>query len=204
MTNEQAIKDIHYATNLAKAGQQAPLVGGPIGLMWGVLLSVTLLSHWGIVTGKLRLETYYLGYLWVGFAVIGSIFSPFLGARMKKKTAISSTANQIEQAVWILFAIMLGCFWVGISLSMLIGVGTPALFDFVPVAGFGGQGLAYGVTARMSHNKWLYWPSAAAFIASIVCLTAFSQPHFYLIASVATILTVVLPSLKTIELEHVD
>jgi hypothetical protein len=32
MTNEQAIKDIHYATNLAKAGQQAPLVGGPIGL----------------------------------------------------------------------------------------------------------------------------------------------------------------------------
>ena len=78
------------------------------------------------------------------------------------------------------------------------------LFDFVVIAGFGGQGLAYGVTARMSHHKWLTYPSGASFIASIVCLSAFGQPLLYLIAAAATVFTVVIPSIKTIESERVE
>lgn len=45
MSSQQAIDNLNYATDLAKAGQQAPLVGGPIGLMWGLLLTVTLGTH---------------------------------------------------------------------------------------------------------------------------------------------------------------
>lgn len=45
MSHEQLINDLNYATDLAKSGQDAPLVGGPFGLMWGVLLSATLTCH---------------------------------------------------------------------------------------------------------------------------------------------------------------
>ena len=199
MTTQQAIDDLNYATNLAKAGQEAPLVGGPIGLMWGILLSITLSLHWAIVSGVLSLDLKYLWILWISFSTVGAGGSALFGRALEKKPSINSTANQIEQSVWLMFSIMLGCFWVGITLSILFGSGTPALFDFVVIAGFGGQGLAYGVTARMSHHKWLTYPSGASFIASIVCLSAFGQPLLYLIAAAATVFTVVIPSIKTIE-----
>ncbi len=204
MPSQQAIDNLNYATDLAKAGQEAPLVGGPIGFMWGLLLTATLGTHWGIITGKLPFEIWHLGFLWVFFSIIGGVASAILSRTLKQKPSFHSTANQIEQSVWLMFSIMLGCFWVGITLSILFGSGTPALFDFVVIAGFGGQGLAYGVTARMSHHKWLAYPSGASFLASIVCIAAFGQPLLYLIAAVATVFTVVLPSIKTIESELVE
>ena len=204
MSSQEVIDNLDYATNLAKAGQEAPLVGGPIGFMWGLLLTVTLGTHWGIITGKLPFEIWHLGFLWVFFSIIGGVASAILSRTLKQKPSFHSTANQIEQSVWLMFSIMLGCFWVGITLSILFGSGTPALFDFVVIAGFGGQGLAYGVTARMSHHKWLAYPSGASFLASIVCISAFGQPLLYLIAAVATVFTVVLPSIKTIESERVE
>lgn len=204
MAPKQALDDLNYVTNLAKAGQEAPLVGGPIGLMWGLLLTVTLASHWGFVSGKLPFENWYLLFLWISFSLMGVVGSAILSRTLAQKAGVSSVANQVEQSVWIMFSIMLGCFWLGIIISMLIGVGTPAMFDFVVIAGFGGQGLAYGVTARMSHHKWLTYPSGAAFIASVVCLSFFGQPDLYLVAAVTTVFTVVMPSLKTIKGERVE
>ena len=204
MSSQQAIDNLDYASNLAKAGQEAPLVGGPIGFMWGLLLTATLGTHWGIITGKLPFEIWHLGFLWVCFSIIGGVASAALSRTLKQKSSFYSTANQIEHSVWLMFSIMLGCFWVGITLSILFESGTPALFDFVVIAGFGGQGLAYGVTARMSHHKWLTYPSGASFLASIICIAAFGQPLLYLIAAVATVFTVVLPSIKTIESERVE
>ena len=111
-------------------------------------------------------------------------------------------ANRVEHAVWSMFTLMLACLWVGIVISMLLGMGSVALFDLVPIVGFAGQGLAYGVTAKISHHKWLAWASGAAFFASMMCLPAFGQPVLYLTAAIATVFTVVVPSLKTIGFEH--
>ena len=203
MTSQQAFEDINYATGIAKSAKQSPLVGGPFGLMWGVLLSTTLCSHWAIVTGQIAAQAPALGYLWVAFAILGSVGSAILGSRVKRKSGIHSTANKVEQSVWIMFSIMLGCLWIGATSSMIFGSGTVALFDFIPIVGFGGQGLAYGVTARTSHYKWMYYPAAASFAASIACLTVFGESHFYLIAAIFAFITVVLPSLKTMRAEHV-
>ena len=61
MTSQQAIEDINYATGIAKSAKESPLVGGPFGLMWGVLLSTTLCSHWAIVTGQIAAQAPALG-----------------------------------------------------------------------------------------------------------------------------------------------
>ena len=164
MSNQQTLDDLSYATALAKSGSEAPLVGGPIGLMWGILLSTTLLTHWAIVTGVLAVKFQYLWLLWIIYSLLGAFGSAII--------------------------------------SMLLGMGSVAMFDLVPIVGFAGQGLAYGVTAKISHHKWLAWASGAAFLACMLCLPTFGQPMLYLIAAIATVFTVVLPSLKTIGFEH--
>lgn len=87
MTSQQAIEDINYATGIAKSAKESPLVGGPFGLMWGVLLSTTLCSHWVIVTGQIAAHAPTLRYLWVAFAILGSVGSAILGSRVKKSQA---------------------------------------------------------------------------------------------------------------------
>lgn len=202
MSNQQTLDDLSYATALAKSGSEAPLIGGPIGLMWGILLSTTLLTHWAIITGVLAVRFQYLWLLWIMFSLLGGFGSALLGKRIATKTGAQSMANRVERAVWSMFTLMLACLWVGIVISMLLGMGSVAMFDLVPIVGFAGQGLAYGVTAKISHHKWLAWASGAAFLASMLCLPTFGQPMLYLIAAIATVFTVVLPSLKTIGFEH--
>ncbi|MDG1473573.1 MAG: hypothetical protein P8Q37_01625 [Porticoccaceae bacterium] len=202
MSNEQLINDLNYATDLAKSGQEAPLVGGPFGLMWGVLLSATLTSHWAIVSGTFNLPLDNLWKLWIGFAVVGSIGSAILGSKVNAKPANTSTANKVEQSVWQLFSVMLGTVWVGIVMSMIFGSGTPQLFDFIVAMGFGGQGLAYAHTARMSHNKWLIYPGIASFVACAMSMALHGHVELYLFAGIITVFTVVLPSLKTMGLEN--
>ena len=202
MANQQTLDDLNYATALAKSGSEAPLVGGPVGLMWGILISVTLLAHWGIVSGTLAIEPQYLWALWIGFSALGGFGSAMLGKKIATKAGVQSMANRVEHAVWSMFTLMLACLWVGIVISILLGMGSAALFDLVPIVGFAGQGLVYGVTAKISHHKWLAWASGAAFLASMMCLPAFGQPVLYLIAAIATVFTVALPSLKIIGFEH--
>ena len=202
MSNEQFINDLNYATDLAKSGQEAPLVGGPFGLMWGVLLSATLTCHWAIVSGTLNVSFNHLWMLWIGSVIAGSIGSAILGIKAKTKPANSSTANKVEQSIWQLFSVMLGTAWVGIVIGMTFGSGTPQLFDVIVAMGFGGQGLAYAHTARMSHNKWLIYPGIASFLACTISMALYGQVALYLFAGVASLFTVVLPSLKTMGLEN--
>ena len=204
MSNQETLDDLKYATALAKSSNEAPLVGGPIGLMWGILISATLFAHWGIITDRMGIEPQYLWLLWIGFAAMGGMGSAILGRKVGSKVGAHSIANRIENAVWTMFSLMLGCMWVGIVISMLLGMGSVALFDLVPIVGFAGQGLAYGVIAKISHHKWLGYAAGAAFVTSILCMQAFGQPELYLLAAIATLFTVVLPSLKTMGIEHAE
>ena len=204
MSNQETLDDLNYATALAKSGNEAPLMGGPIGLMWGILISATLFAHWSIITGRLGIELQYLWLLWISFSAVGGMGSAILGRRVGRKAGAHSMANRIEHAVWTMFSLMLGCLWAGIVISLLLGMGSVGLFDLVPIVGFAGQGLAYGVIAKISHHKWLGYASGAAFVSSILCMPAFGQPGLYLLAAIATLFTVVLPSLKTMGFEDAE
>ena len=50
MTKEQIIADLDYASAIARDGATTPLLGGPIGLMWGILISAALMGMWAILT----------------------------------------------------------------------------------------------------------------------------------------------------------
>ncbi|MGB2155014.1 MAG: hypothetical protein ACPHVT_06030 [Porticoccaceae bacterium] len=204
MSNDQTIDDLNYAAALAKSGNETPLMGGPIGLMWGVLISATLFSHWAIINGVVDIEPQYLWALWFGFAAVGGIGSGILGRRLEAREGANSMANQIEQALWIRFALMGGSLWLGIVVSLLMGLGSVALFDLVPIILLAGQGLVYGVIAKFSNHQWLNYASGASYLSVLIAFSAYGQPHFYLVVAAAALVTVVLPSLKTMQNDHAN
>lgn len=199
MDKNTLLADLDYASAIAKDGANTPLLGGPIGLMWGGLLCVTFLGQWLILTQRLSLPESYIGFLWLGFALIGGTGSTILGRKIEAKAGASSVANRVESYVWMMFAAMMGSLFVGVMLNILLAGGNPKLFDFILIAGFAGQGFAYGVTAKMTGLKWLHLAAFAGFTASAICFVALGQAHLYLIAAIATVVTVILPSLKTMK-----
>jgi len=194
MTKEQLIADLQNASDIARNGANAPLLGGPIGLMWGILITLTLTIHWSIISGHFGWPESSLAILWIGFAILGATGSIILGRKIEQKAGANSVANRVESYVWIMFSAMMATLAFGVILNILLQKGTPKLFDFIVIIGFAGQGLAYGVVAKMTGLKWVHASAMASFISSAICFAALGTGHFYLLAAIATIVTIIAPS----------
>jgi len=150
MTDSNALMaNLEEASRIAKAGEDMPLVGGPIGLMWGILITSCLTIHYLIISQIIAVPFYTLNFLWIGFAILGGIGSAILGPKVDKKPGANSLANKVEQYVWIMFASAMASLAIGVILNLFLGKGGYQIWDFVLVAGFAGQGLAYGVIAKL-------------------------------------------------------
>lgn len=201
MTKSEILDDLDYVKSMAEEGRTTPLLGGRIGLMWGVLLAITFTGHWAIISGAVDVHPKMLGYLWLSYAICGGIGTVLLGRSIQEKPGISSVGNRAENAVWLSFALMMGACFVGIVLNMIFNNGTPALYDMMVCIGFAGQIIAYFVISTMSHDKSLRIPGALAILATIVSFALLGKPELYLAAAFGIILTVVLPSLSQIRKE---
>ena len=197
-TNPQ-LADLDFATRLAREGAHTPLLGGPIGLMWGVLIAATTLMQYLILEQIIALPLGALAVLWIGFSVVGGLGSWLLGRRIEAQPGANSVANRVEGYVWTLFAGMLAALAVGILLDQFVGGGRPEQWSFIIPATFAGQGLAYGVVAKLTGLRWLHLASFAGFVFGALTMTAVGESVIYLIASIGAVLTVVLPSLRTMK-----
>jgi len=201
MSRDELLSDLDYIKAMAEEGAHAPLVGGRIGLMWGLLIVGVFLVQWAILSRTLPLPESSLFILWVSFAVIGGLGCIILGRQADQKPGANSVANRVETHVWVMFAGMMFTLFIGVVLNQVFSGGTAQLFDLILVVGFAGQGLAYGVVARMSGLKWMHMASFASFVASAVCFTAYGNIYIYLIGAIGTFFTVVLPSLISLKQE---
>ncbi len=204
MNTQRAIDDLEYVRNVAEQGVNTPLVGGRIGLLWGILLSTTFAIHGSMVAGLIPFSSYAAFSLWLGFAVFGGVGTFLLDRRLGNKPGAASVANQVDNAVWFFFSMaMLACF-VGLTLSVFLrGAGQP-VFDTMVAFGFAGQGMAYGTLTKVTGQRWMLLPSLAAFAMAVVCFTAIGTSWLYLVAAAGIVLTVVLPSLINIRREPAD
>lgn len=196
---ESLMADLEQASRIAQEGENTPLVGGPIGLMWGVLIVLAFSIQYLILERILAFPGYSLAILWVSFAVIGGLGVFILGRQADQKPGAQSVGNRVETYIWIMFSGMMGSLAVGIILNQLLSDGTYQLWDIMIIIGFAGQGLGYGVIAKISKLYWLHLASFAAFIFSAVCFVAYGQTHIYLVGAIGTIFTIILPSLKTMK-----
>ena len=198
-TTTPQLADLDFATRLAREGAHTPLLGGPIGLMWGVLIAVTTLMQYLILEQMVALPLGALAVLWIGFSVVGGLGSWLLGRRIEAQPGAGSVANRVEGYVWTLFAGMLGALVAGIVLDLFFGGGGAMQWDFIIPVTFAGQGLAYGVVAKLTGLRWLHLASFAGFVFGALTMTAVGENVIYLIASAGAVLTVVVPSLRTMK-----
>ena len=201
MTKEQIIADLDYASALAKDGASTPLLGGRIGLMWGILLTLVFFGQWAILTKTLDISPNNIWFLWAALAIIGGAGSGVMGRKIDSKPGANSVANRVEAYVWIMYSGYMATLFVGVVLNMLIQKSGAQSFDYLVIAGFAGQGLAYGVVAKLTGLKWIHLASFAGFAASALCFSMFGTINMYLAASIATILTIVIPSLISLKKE---
>jgi len=201
MTKEQILSDLDFASSVARAGAATPLLGGPIGLMWGVLLTLIFLAQWAILSDRLAIEHQNIWLLWLAFVVLGGIGSTVLGRKIDEKPGANSVANRVEAYVGIMFSGFMATLFLGVVLNMVLKGATPEMFDFIVIAGFAGQGLAYGVVAKLTGLKWIHAASFACFVAAAICFSILGSVNLYLFASIGSALTIIIPSLITMKNE---
>ena len=200
MTKTEALMaDLEEASRIAKTGEEMPLVGGPIGLMWGVLITSVLAIHYMIMKQIIPVPLHNLNVLWIAFAVIGGTGSAILGRKLDKKPGAYSTANRVEQYVWVMFAASMASMAVGVILNLILGTGSYMSWAFVLVAGFAGQGVAYGVVAKLTGHGWLHFAAFASFTMAAVSMSFYGQDIIYLIAAIGSVFTIIVPSLLSMK-----
>ena len=126
---ESLMADLEQASRIAQEGENTPLVGGPIGLMWGVLIVLAFSIQYLILERILAFPGYSLAILWVSFAVIGGLGVFILGRQADQKPGAQSVGNRVETYIWIMFSGMMGSLAVGIILNQLLSDGTYQLWD---------------------------------------------------------------------------
>lgn len=199
MTSNDLLSDLENASRIAREAEDTPLVGGPIGLMWGVLLTVTFALHYLILTQTLAIPQQNLAFLWIAFAVVGGAGSAILGRKVSRKAGASSVANRVENYVWIMFTASGASLALGVLLNQILGQGSYELWTLVLIFGFAGQGLAYGVVAKMTQRGWLHYAAFAGFTLSAVTMSFYGNDIVYLIAAIGTIFTIIIPSLLSMK-----
>ena len=195
MTQKDILADLEEASRIAKSGEDMPLLGSSIGLMWGILITVVLLYQYLILSGRIGLPEMTLFFAWIGFGIIGGIGSTILGRAADRKPGTNSVNNRVESYVWIMFAGSMGALTVGVFLNMLFGGGNQTVWNTVLIFVFAGQGIAYGVVAKLTKLRLLHITSFASFTFSSLAFLFVDKLEVYLLAAIGAVVTIIIPNL---------
>ena len=195
MTQKDILADLEEASRIAKAGEDMPLLGSSIGLMWGILITFIFSYQYLILSGRIGVPEKTLIFAWIAFGIIGGIGSTILGISADQKPGANSVNNRVESYVWIMFAGSMGALTVGVFLNMLFGGGNQTVWNTVLVFVFAGQGIAYGVVAKLTQLRLLHITSFASFTFSSLAFLFVDKVEVYLLAAIGAVVTIIIPNL---------
>ncbi|MEL6687740.1 MAG: hypothetical protein AAFP97_08965 [Pseudomonadota bacterium] len=199
MSNETLMKDLETATAIARQGQNAPLLGGSIGLMWGVLLTVVLGLQYAILEQIIALPFYSIAFLWIGFGLIGGAGNFILGRKIEQMDGAYSFGNRVEAAVWVMFGAMISTSFVAALIATATGLQDSTIWGLIIVLAFMGQGLAYGATTRIKHSSLVTFSALSCFVAGTASLLVYDTTLVFLIGAIGSFFAIVIPSLFSLK-----
>jgi len=201
-TQNDALKDLEYIRTLAAEGANTPLLGGAIGLMWGILLTPTLLLHGLILIDVLPIEKSNVGFLWMAYGIVGTILSIILGKRIERRHGAQSTLNKTGSALGISLGIMIFVYAIT-TVFTVIQNGLPLyMYNFIIVFAFGLMTINSAVLTKLSGFPYLRNTAFMAGAFMVITLLMVTQNHVYFIAAIGILMTQVIPSFIEIKNER--
>ena len=188
-------QDLDYALDLARAGREAPLLGGPIGLMWTGLATVALTLHGLALVGVLRIPEPMLGLIWLAYGVVGTALSYGLGKRFANTPGARTFANRVSEATWTASGILIAAIAVSAVVAFSLGLFRDyTVFAFIVPFAFGVSSVSNAVLARITGHGYLKFAAWGAGVATVVTLMMATQPAMYLVAAAGVLVSGVIPS----------
>lgn len=161
-------EDISYLRRMAEQGQNGPILGGIFLLTAGLLFGTACLAQWWGLSYRPALAEIFTTYLWGGaFLLFAGLWAVLSWGPGRARGGCASEASKIFGMVWI------GCA-VGIILECIaiyaIGrkLHVPAVVTLFMPSVFVFYGMAWLVTGAMTHRRWMYGVSIAAFVFALV------------------------------------
>ena len=197
MNGTTAQEDLAYVRAIAEEGRNVPLVGGPMFLIWGTVISVAAFCQFLRDAGAgfpVRSAA-----LWSIALALGWIVSFIVGKQISSSPGSSTAGNRVAAAAWMSCGIFITVFWLSIlgALILLPDGGFPfgylgaAMF---PVA-FGLYGLAFMVTAVAANLDWMRWVAGISWVISSLMIFTLNSEFNMLIASAGTVAVALVPGL---------
>lgn len=202
MSRDDILRDLNFATQLAKDGRNTPLLGGPIGLMWGVLLFPTLIIHGLTLLGKTPIPIESVGLIWMVYGISGAILHAILGRQLRDKTGAGSTLNKIAGALGVSMGIIIFSFAIATVYAVLTLKLPVYTYNIIVVFAFGMGCINLSVLAAMTGKSYLRMAAIAAGIIMGVTMMMVTQTSVYFVAAIGVVLTQIIPNLLEMKAER--
>jgi len=186
--------DIAYVRQLAESGARAPLVGGRFMAWWGLMVSIAYTAHHLALKGMIGDGGTVFAFIWIGFAISGTLGQFMLARSMPAKAGAGSAGNRASHTVWAAGAFAIASMVVGCVIAVRTGAG-PATFDWIVPVAFAVYACALIVTGSLAGERIAVVAGYGA-VAMVGLLTALIlHPDRYLLAAGGVAATVLLPGL---------
>lgn len=202
MDRTNLMADLAAASAIAKDGAHTPLLGGPIGLMWGCLLVPTLTFHGLTLLGKTPMDSQQIGLVWAAYGVIGTVLSIILGRRIDRKAGAGSVLNRLSGALGTSMGIMIFAYAITTVIAVLTQGLPTYMYNLIIVFGFGIGAVNGAVLGAITRLSFLRWSGIAAASFMVICLLMVTRAEVYFVAALGIVLTQILPSLVEMKQER--
>lgn len=201
--------DLAYGKPPTDEGGNAPLIGGVLYVVWGLLIGVASFVVWLRAASIVDLPHFVggIGY-WLSVLALGWGLTFVCAPKIAATPGALSIGNRTAMAVWLGAGAFLLIYW--IALTVLhgkfepVGVQPYTLFGtMVPVA-FGVYGIAFFATATAARLNWMRGFAAAAWIFSVASLFYFGAQTQLLVAAIGSVTCAALPGFLLMRREPSD
>ncbi|MCF6344006.1 MAG: hypothetical protein L3J15_04925 [Devosiaceae bacterium] len=195
MDNEKLTQEISWLKEMAQEGRNSPIVGGIIGIWWGIISFVMMLIHWASITSNIPLAIENIGWAWLAYMIIGSIGTFVLVKKLEDKPGFNSMTSRIIGSTWMLTSAGIFTFTLG-SVIATFGFGMPYwIFNIILPVALICWGIANGVAASLSGRKAFGFAAGISFLLALIMFAFLLSPTIYLIAAFAILFISIMSAL---------
>jgi len=193
--------DIAFVRQMAEEGASAPSLGGRFSLLWGTLLTITLLLHWGAFAELGPVGQANIGYVWLAFVGLGIVGQVALSASLNGKPGASAPGNRAGTALWCVIGPGLGLYFLSILAAIQFRSQSIILFNTIMPAAF----LLYATGAAgvgvLTRGRSPWGVVAICLICSALTMFLVNTAEAYLVAAAGVFLSQVIPGYRDLRAE---